>query len=275
MILVGTAGYAYRDWRGVFYPPGLSDRELLPYYARRFDFVEINTTFYRLPDPETTARWRDQTPERFLFVVKAPRRFTHEREEATPERYREFRRALDPLVGAGRLGAVLAQFPSSFRRGDAARDHLRELRAALAGLPVAVEFRHREWVQDEATFRLLEEEGLAYVCVDEPQFRTLVPPVLRATAGFGYVRFHGRNYKKWWAHAQPDERYDYLYSEAELAEWAPRLRTLERAAGRVYATMNNHRRGQAAINGRMLKELLELGRVVTPVPALAGTGAEG
>lgn len=118
------------------------------------------------------------------------------------------------------------------------------------GLPVAVEFRHREWVNDDLTFRLLEEEGLAYVCVDEPQFKTLVPPVIHATADFAYVRLHGRNYKKWWVHEKP--------------EWVPRLRTLERAAGRVFASMNNHRGGQATINGRMLKELLELGRAVTP-----------
>lgn len=166
-------------------PPGLGDRGLLPYYARHFDFVEINTTFYRMPTAGMLATWGDQTPEGFAFVIKAPRLFTHER-------------------------------------------------------------------------------CLAYVCVDEPQFKTLVPPVIHATADFAYVRLHGRNYKKWWVHEKPEERYDYLYSEAELAEWVPRLRTLERAAGRVFASMNNHRGGQATINGRMLKELLELGRAVTP-----------
>lgn len=269
MILVGTAGYAYKDWKGVFYPPGLSEREMLPFYARHFDFVEINTTFYRMPTPRLLEGMRDRTPPGFLFFIKAPQVFTHERDQATPEVFAEFRAALEPLVAEGRLGGVLAQFPSSFRCGDEGRDYLRELRDRLPDVPLAVEFRHRGWVEDERTFHLLDEERLAYVCVDEPAFKTLVPPVVRATADFGYVRFHGRNYKKWWVHDKPEERYDYLYSEQELAEWVPRLRGLERGTGRVYASMNNHRGGQAAINGRMLKELLEMGRAeaVPPMPS--------
>lgn len=257
MILVGCAGYSYADWKGVFYPPGTPSAEMLGYYARQFPFTELNTTFYRLPTAALLASMEGKTPPGFLFFVKAFGGFTHRR-DAPVEDFVLFREALRPLEEAGKLGGVLAQFPSSFRRGDENRDYLRYLRDRWPDLTLAVEFRHREWVEDEATFELLEDAELAYVCVDEPGFKGLVPPVVRATAGIGYVRFHGRNYRKWWRHDRPEERYDYLYSEAELREWIPRLLTLEGRTAKTYVSMNNHRRGQATVNGRMLRELLEI-----------------
>lgn len=255
VIRIGTGGYSYREWRGVFYPEGLPQQEWLAYYAREFDFTELNTTFYRLPHPAMLRHMQARTPPGFRFFVKAFRGLTHERDRAH-QHVGPFRQAMEALAEAGKLSGVLLQFPNSFRNTDSSRDYLRWLRRELPGLVLAVEFRHREWVEEEATFRLLEEEGLAYVCVDEPQFKGLVPPVVRVTARPAYVRLHGRNYRRWWQHEEPSERYDYLYSEAELRQWLPRLHSLERQAGTVFVSFNNHRGGQAVINGRMLRDLL-------------------
>lgn len=260
MIFIGTAGYHYKDWRGVFYPEGLPEREWLGYYARHFPFTEINTTFYRSPDPKLLRSMHERTPPGFLFFIKAYRGLTHERDQAEAS-LPPFREALAALAGAGKLAGGLLQFPNSFRNTDENRDYLRFLRRTLHRVALVVEFRHREWVEDDATFRLLEEEGLAYGCVDEPQFKGLVPPIIRVTAPPAYVRMHGRNYRRWWRHEEPSERYDYLYSEPELEEWLPKLRTLERQAQTVFVSFNNHRGGQAVINGRMLRNLLALQEV--------------
>jgi uncharacterized protein YecE (DUF72 family) len=255
VILIGTAGYSYKDWKGVFYPEGLPDKEMLGFYAGQFPFTEINTTFYRMPNPFMLSNMAAKTPPKFHFFIKAFQGLTHKRDA---ELFPEFVAALSPLASEGRLAGVLAQFPNSFRKNPDNRAYLGRFRDALGpDIPVVVEFRHREWVEDETTFDLLAELNLSFVCVDEPQFKSLVPPLFRATATPAYVRFHGRNYQKWWHHDHPDERYDYLYTEEELTQWIPRLHALERSADTVYVSMNNHRRGQAVINGRMLRDLLE------------------
>ncbi|MEB3101415.1 DUF72 domain-containing protein [Ferviditalea candida] len=255
MLLIGTAGYSYEDWRGIFYPEKLNKKELLQYYAREFPFTEINTTYYRMPAASMLQKWHEQTPEHFQFVIKANKGMTHEREQNEPL-FSEFREALKPLIEADKLGCVLAQFPTSFRNKDKNRDYLKQFKEWLGNIPVAVEFRHEEWIE-EGVFRLLEEEEIGYVCVDEPQFKTLVPPVIRATSQIGYIRFHGRNYKKWWHHQESHERYDYLYTEEQLKEWVPKILKLAERTEKTFISMNNHYRAQAAINGRMLKELLE------------------
>ncbi len=257
MILVGCAGYSYADWKGVFYPRATPSGDMLSFYARHFPFVEINTTFYRMPTTHLLESMESKTPPGFLFFIKAHASFTHKR-DATETDFALFRAALQPLIDAGKLAGVLVQFPTSFRLNDENRDHLRYIREQWPDLILATEFRHREWIEDEGTFELLEDEGLAFVCVDEPAFKGLVPPIVRAIADTGYVRFHGRNYQKWWQHDKPEERYDYLYSEAELEDWIPRLHKLETRTEKTYVSMNNHRRGQATVNGRMLLELLEL-----------------
>ncbi|MDI6823963.1 MAG: DUF72 domain-containing protein [Bacillota bacterium] len=255
-ILVGTGGYSYEDWRGVFYPADLPRNRMLEFYSREFDFVELNTTYYRQPSRPMLRNMVRMTPPRFSFAVKAYRGITHERDRPRQE-LRTMLDALEPLRQEGRLGCVLLQFPTSFRYNGENVALLRDLGQDLRGTPAVVEFRHQEWLREDV-FHLLEESHLGFTCVDEPAFRTLVPPAVRATADVAYVRFHGRNYQKWWHHEEPSQRYDYLYTREELAEWVPRIRLLERQAGKVFVSMNNHRRGQAVINGRMIKELLEL-----------------
>lgn len=262
MILVATAGYSYQDWRGTFYPADLPTHAMLGYYAERFPFVELNTTFYRLPDEGFLRQLAARTPPEFFFVVKAFRGLTHDlgqAEETTlGTTFMQFRKAVTVLQHDGRLGAVLAQFPNSFRNNPQNMAHLARWRAELGDVPVVVEFRHRSWLNPEVE-QFLRRERLAFAAVDEPRLPGLLPPLAWSTAAPAYVRFHGRNAAKWWRHEESWERYNYRYSETELAEWVPVLRRLERDAGTVLVVMNNHYQGNAPHNARMLKELLASG----------------
>ncbi len=254
MIKVGTSGFSYPEWGGTFYPEKLPRQQMLDFYARHFSAVEINSTYYHIPPVRTTAGMAARAEGRLEFAVKAHQDMTHSREkydEALPS----FREALGPLRESGCLGCILVQFPFSFKGTPANTDFLRRVVGDLTPDPVAVEFRHRSWIQDE-TFGLLQSLKAAYCCVDEPRLPNLPPPIVRATAPPAYVRFHGRNRQKWWTHEEAWERYDYLYGEDELREWLPQLRTLGDAAGKCYAFFNNHARGQAVTNARMLADLL-------------------
>lgn len=252
MIRIGTSGFSYDDWIGPVYPDGLPARDQLGFYAREFSTVEINVTYYRIPDARTVQGWARKTPAGFLFSVKAFQGLTHEREH--PD-FPAFQAALAPLIEAGKLGCVLAQFPYSFHPGPANRDYLKRLRDGLDALPTVVEFRNAEWVAP-ATFALLRSLALGFCCVDEPRLRGLMPPVATATAALAYVRFHGRNAARWYAHQEAWERYDYTYSPTELAEWVPRLQQLDADAAMTLVYFNNHFRGQAVRNARDLGQLL-------------------
>jgi uncharacterized protein YecE (DUF72 family) len=256
MITIGTAGYSYEDWRGAFYPANLSSRDYLSYYAGTFQFVEVNVTFYQMPNRHMLYHMAEKTPTGFEFSVKAFRGFTHERVD-DDQQFVLFREALMPLTDTGRLACVVAQFPNSFRNNPLNQAYLRSLRARLGGLPIAVEFRHSSWLNEQVS-QLLRDEEMGFVCVDEPQLPGLVPPVARATAAPAYVRFHGRNTAKWWRHEAAHERYDYLYTAEELSEWVPKLRELEAKVGKVLVAMNNHYQAKAVSNGKMLQGLLGL-----------------
>jgi len=254
MIKVGTSGYSYPEWRGVFYPEGLAQQQMLPFYARHFSAVEINSTYYQIPPARNMAAMAKRAEGRLDFAVKAHQDMTHTRENyagALPL----FREALAPLRETGALGCVLVQFPFSFKASPGNADFVRRVATDLAPDPVAVEFRHRSWTTAQ-TFDLLRELGVAYCCVDEPRLPNLPTPVVRSTAPIAYVRFHGRNRAKWWTHAEAWERYDYLYNEAELLEWLPKVRALARETEKCYAFFNNHARGQAVTNAQMLTRLL-------------------
>ncbi|WP_338833903.1 hypothetical protein MHLNE_02760 [Moorella humiferrea] len=255
-IAIGTCGYSYRDWLGNFYPPGLAAKDMLPYYAREFNFTEINSTYYVLPRPENLEQMARKVPEGFIFTVKAYRTLTHERGVSAASDGRLLRQALKPLIDRGQLGAVLLQFPFSFRNNQANREYLVRVKELLADVPLAVEFRHDSWIKD-AVWDFLKRHELAFTCVDEPELPGLIGPVVRCTARIAYVRFHGRNAGKWWRHEEAYERYDYLYSEAELKEWLPGIAYLAGQAEQVFVAFNNHYHSQAVTNARMLKELLD------------------
>ena len=254
MIRVGTSGFSYADWVGPFYPPGTRAAAMLPWYARHFDALEINYTYYRLPAPGQLAAMSSRCGDRVLFAVKAWQGMTHTGEASTVD-IAVFTAAIAPLAERGVLGAVLAQFPGSFRPSAAANERLLSLTSRLRPFPVVAEFRHRSWVREE-TFRMLRAEGIGFCCVDEPALPGLLPPVAVATAETAYVRFHGRNAARWFDHEQPHERYDYLYAAAELAAWVPRLRELDTTASRTLVFMNNHYEAKAVTNALQLKALL-------------------
>ncbi len=254
MIKVGTSGFSYPEWKGPFYPEKLPQQHMLDFYAQHFAAAEINSTYYRIPPARNMAAMAKRAGDRVEFSVKLHQEMTHTRDQyaaALPH----FREAVAPLREAGCLGCLLAQFPFSFRASAENADFLRRLADDLGADPVVVEFRHRSWIADE-TFALLTDLRLAYCCVDEPRLPNLPPPLVRATASPAYVRFHGRNREKWWTHAEAWERYDYLYSESELAEWVPRIRRLASEAEKCFAFFNNHARGQAVTNAKMMAALL-------------------
>jgi uncharacterized protein YecE (DUF72 family) len=252
MIMLGTSGFSYDDWIGTVYPEDLTRWKWLPFYASLFDTVELNVTYYRLPSTKIATGWVDRTPENFRFSVKAHRSLTHERKKPDFNAYIE---SLSPLIESGKLASVLAQFPHSFHPTPANRDYLLRLHEGLSELPVVIEFRDSAWISEE-TFNQLETLGLGYCCVDEPQLKGLMPPVTHASGPVAYVRFHGRNAERWWQHEHAWERYDYTYSEPELADWVPRIKELEAVAPLTLVYANNHYRGQSVDTLRKLERLL-------------------
>jgi uncharacterized protein YecE (DUF72 family) len=255
MILVGTSGYSYKDWVGPFYPPGTKEADYLAYYSDSFNAVEINFTYYRPPTSRVFARMVERSQGKVSFSVKAHQEMTHDRN--CPEQLvANFKEALKPLQEAGVFLCLLAQFPYSFKKSKENFAYLSLLAQRLAPLEIVIEFRNNCWVEEE-TFEFLAREKLGYCCVDEPKLKGLMPGDSRCTSDTAYVRFHGRNKEKWWEHKLPAERYDYLYSQQELQEWLPKLRTLQGQAKRTLAFFNNHSDAKAAQNAKELRGLLE------------------
>src|SRR5947209_4744700 len=217
-----------------------------------------------MPAARTLAAMASKVPEDFVFTIKASKELTHERDSGdglgTPENFKLFREAVKPLVDEGKFGAVLAQFPNSFRPLPENREYLSVFRDRMGDLPVVVEFRNAAWVTDD-TMELLRENNLGYCCVDEPRLKGLIPPIAVATAPIAYVRFHGRNAQKWWRHDEAYERYSYSYKPEELQEWVPKIEKLEDTAKETFVFTNNHYRGQAVQTANQLKELLTKAQV--------------
>lgn len=250
MIYIGTSGFQYDDWVGTYYPEDLPKQSWLAYYAREFHTLEVNFTYYRMPTARALAGMANKTPDNFLFTVKATQEMTHARERE-PKVFEQFNTALTPLIEANKLGGILAQFPNSFRNNDESRDYLKWFREQMGDLPVVVEFRNKEWLTDE-TYDLLRANQLGFCSVDEPFF----PRVAQVTAPLAYVRFHGRNAKKWWRHEHAWERYDYTYAQEELQEWTPKIEKMNEMAEKTFVLANNHYRAQGIATARQLKLLL-------------------
>lgn len=255
MIRVGTAGFHYKDWVGPFYPKEEPQSRWLEYYAREFDTCELNYTYYRLPDARQLAGMADRVPDAFRFSLKAFKGITHERENVEAHLAGTLE-AVTPLQEEGKLGALLLQFPYSFRPDREAVELLETCRAGLPGVPLVAEFRNREWARDRA-YDFLRRLEIGFCCVDEPCLPGLMPPVAVSTADISYVRFHGRNAAKWWHHEEAWERYDYSYTQAELAEWVPRIARLDQESEVTYVYTNNHWQGQAVDTARQLRLMLE------------------
>lgn len=275
-IRVGTSGWSYPSgkgtWNGIFYPvpPGRRTRgagafDELRYYAEHFDTVEINSTFYGVPAPATTRGWVERTPPGFEFSLKLYQKFTHPGmfHKTTGEDpwnlgqkdVDELRLALDPIAAAGKLGALLAQFPASFRNEPDTRAYVEWLLGRFRDYRVALELRHRSWSDDPAeALQLLGAFGAAWAQIDEPKFRSSIQQnLLPNVRTFYYLRLHGRNAAQWWRHEKSEDRYNYLYSTEELHPFAEAAREASRAVKKAYLYANNHFSAKSVANAAILK----------------------
>lgn len=254
IIEVGTSGYYFRDWVGTFYPQGMKPGEMLSYYARHFNVLEINSTYYGIPKAQVFEGMAARVPDQFGFYVKLHQEVTHKREHPEAS-IQELLRAVQPLKDRGMLRGYLAQFPYSFKDGPETREYLVRLADLLRDReePLFLEFRHTCWFKP-VIFTSLSNHRLGFVNVDLPPLPNLPGPTAEATNGFGYVRFHGRNSSAWWG-ADGGKRYDYDYSEAELQEWIPRIREIVKKARRTVIFMNNCHLGAAAKNAKLALDL--------------------
>ena len=256
-IRVGTSGYSYADWVGTFYPKGMKQSEFLAYYSRVFDVCEINYTYYRMPDAGTVSSLLIKSGGAVDFTFKLHQSITHA-DRFDAGLMEKFIRGIEPALTSGKVLAILAQFPNSFRPGRASWERIESIaRAANGAAPLVVEFRSSHWFRARF-FSRLERMGVGFCCVDEPRGEGLIPPVAVATSEVAYVRLHGRNRAKWWNHKSAEERYDYLYSEEEIEKWAAKIKKLARSTNKVLVFFNNHPRGQAAANALQMKRLLEV-----------------
>lgn len=292
-ILIGTCSWTDSELikSGEFYPSEVKTaEERLRYYASQFPVVEVDSSYYAIPSERNAVLWAERTPPEFTFDVKVFRLFTHHPTpwDAFPKRYLDsvshlagkknlyfrdvpedareqlwwdFVRALEPLKTAGKLGAVILQFPPWFQPTSDSRDHISWLRERLADIPGAVEFRNNIWLNEpeqERTLRFLEGTELGFVCVDEPQgFRSSAPPIAAATSGKAFVRFHGRNTETWERRtATTAERFDWWYKQEEFEEWVPRVWEIADRSEEVHLLMNTNRFNQAPVNANQLRMVL-------------------
>jgi len=298
-VRIGTCSWADEALSKYWYPDGLPARERLGYYAERYSTVEVDSTYYRVPDRKMVQGWADRTPPGFVMHVKAFRLMTRHpvkleqlppdlregmpvdergRVDRPPRQqralvFREFLDALEPLRESGKLGGILFQLPPYVVWKPASLDYLEWAHDQLRGDVMLVEFRHRSWFEDDVRdemLRWLEERGMAYVTVDAPKVdaKNVPPTLVAATSPVAYVRFHGRNAGTWNRRGGgAAERFDWTYTEDELAEWVEPLRELSGQSEEAYAFFNNNNQtngvAQAPAGAELLRKLLEAESVPT------------
>ena len=268
-IHIGPAGWSYKDWKGVVYPESAGSKfDPLAYLARFFDTIEINSSFYRPPAASSAKSWARRVADNpnFTFTAKLHRVFTHERGKATAEDEKEFRLGIDPLADAGKLGALLLQFPWSFKNTEEERGHLIKLLERFKNYPLVIEVRHASW-NTTGIYEELENREVGICNIDQPLFSKSIRPSAITTSPVGYVRLHGRNYQSWFRREAPrDERYNYLYSLEELEPWIARIKEVASRTRETYAITNNHFLGKAVVNALEIKSTLEGRPVPAPLP---------
>jgi len=294
-VLVGTCSWTDPTLirSGRFYPASAKSAEArLQFYASQFRLVEVDSSYYALPNEATARLWVERTGAGFTFDIKTFRLFTmhptpvislpKDVREALPkdtavkkniyhkdlppemvdDLWSRFERALLPLDSAGKLGVVLFQFPPWYYPGDEQRDYIVSCKEKLRQYQIAIEFRHNSWVNEknkERTLTFLRDNRLPFVCVDEPQgFKSSVPPVVETTSDIALVRFHGRNRATWEKQGiSTAERFNYLYSEDELREWTPRIREMAEKSRQCHVLFNNCHEDKAVTNAMQIALMLE------------------
>jgi uncharacterized protein YecE (DUF72 family) len=269
-IRIGPAGWSYKDWVGQVYPkPQPRGFDPLTYLAQYFDAIEINSTFYRIPTPAMTRRWVERVAEfqAFRFTAKLWQGFTHEG-QATAQDEAAFRQAMAPLHDAGKLGAVLLQFPYRFHHTAENRQHLRQLVRSFHQFPLVLEIRHRSWDRPQV-YEFLQELGIGFCNIDQPAVSYSIGLTRVVTSPIGYLRLHGRNAAMWFAEGTDSAaRYDYRYPAEEIEEIVEAVEMISQRARETYLITNNHFRGQAALNALELKYGLRRAPVPVPTPLL-------
>ncbi len=278
-VRIGTAGWSYKDWEGVFYPSGMQHRKQHPleYLARFFDTTEINTSFYGPLRPELAKLWcRKVAPvnPRFLFTAKLYRAFTHSPGamtqptsaatiRPTDEDELRTREGLDAIANEGLLGALLIQFPVSFKNTPLNRDYLDLLLRQFVEYPRVVEVRDSSWDNAE-TLAAFSQKNVGFCNIDQPVIGKSLPPTEHVTGAIGYVRLHGRNYDQWFDSDNRNDRYNYLYSEKELGDWKQKIQNVAEKAQATYVITNNHFESKAGVNALELKAMISGKRVLAP-----------
>jgi len=281
-IRIGTAGWSYKDWDGVFYPPGMQRRKMHPleYLARFFDTTEINTSFYGPLKPELAKLWCRKVAAvnpQFLFTAKLYRAFTHSpiavmeptsaaTIHATHDDEVRTREGLDALAGEGKLGALLIQFPVSFKNTSLNREYLDQLLRQFIEYPRVVEVRDSSW-DNANTLTEFAQKNVAFCNIDQPVIGQSLAPTEHVTAPIAYVRLHGRNYREWFDSDNRDDRYNYLYKASELEGWKERIENVAEKAQTTYVITNNHFESKAGVNALELKAMIG-GRRVSAPPTL-------
>jgi uncharacterized protein YecE (DUF72 family) len=266
-ILIGTASWTDHE---PFYPPDVTGTERLGWYAERFPYVEIDSSFYRVPGSRMTAGWVERTPDDFVMGIKAHKSMTlHERQDGVPvppseTTLRDFENALYPLRESGKLGAILYQWPPWFKPSEASFEELLKTRERHPEDQVAIEFRNRAWGEPETWDRvvdLLSEARLTYCCVDEPQHGsgTMSRVVAATTPKLAMIRLHGRNAGTWYKRVEKTgHRFDYVYPPEEIKEIAANVELLAQLSESVHVAINTNNNSQGPINALALAEALGL-----------------
>ena len=269
-VRIGPAGWSYDDWAGRVYPQkkprGFHEAT---YLADFFDTIEMNVTFYRTVSVSTAQKWIERVAHnpRFVFTAKLWQRFTHDR-EITAGDEREFRPAMETLHQAGKLGALLAQFPWSFKNSPENRAYLKKLTARFGEFPLVIEVRHDSWNKKEF-YEWLAGRGVGFCNIDQPVIGRSLRPGEKTTAPVGYIRLHGRNYDEWFREeGSAEQRYNYYYSSEELEPWAERIRKVAESAQSTFVVTNNHYGGKAVANALQLIHLLRNSKVKVPAPLI-------
>jgi len=269
-VRVGPAGWSYPDWSGIAYPkPKPKGFHEATYLAEYFDTIEINTSFYQPLQPDHCKQWIERVAgnPQFLFTAKLWQRFTHE-SGATLEDERAVRAGMDVLRDAGKVGAMLIQFPFRFHLDRDTKAYLGKLVERFKDYPLVVEVRHSSW-NDAAFYEFLREKGVGFCNIDQPIIGRSLRPSAQATAPVGYVRLHGQRYDTWFSDDETipaHERYNYLYSSKELEPWVARVRIVSGNTQDTFVVTNNHFQGKALVNALQLISILKGSKVKVPEP---------
>jgi len=255
-LLIGTSGYDYPEWKGVFYPDKLKRADFLSYYATQFNSLELNGTYYKMPTALQMQSMITRTDGRVKFTVKAFQGLTHNPDKSQFQiLVLELRKALDPLLENNLLVCVLLQFPQSFHYEKDERFYLDGLVKEMSGVPLIVEMRNIQW-QNDKVYNALRERGIGWCITDNPSLKDLPKLDYVTTSDIAYIRFHGRNSDMWYK-GDNVSRYDYLYSDTELMSFTNPILELLKHTHLVQLFFNNHAKAQAVVNARKIQVLLE------------------